>query len=86
MYICHNMLKHFRQQAKLLHKNPEVPFEEFLKDFISVCLRTNKWGVVDVDELEHSHQVLQALEAGGVDNWTWYSESLQQAGLLEDAD
>lgn len=28
--------------------------------------------------------ILSALEAGGVDNWEWYSESL--AGLLDDDD
>jgi hypothetical protein len=25
-----------------------------------------------------------ALEAGGVDNWDWYYESLQQAGYFDD--
>ena len=30
--------------------------------------------------------VLDALEAGGVDNWEWYSESLRQAGLIDDGE
>lgn len=32
----------------------------------------------DYDELVHKSKVLDALEAGGVDNWEWYSESLKQ--------
>ena len=27
-----------------------------------------------------------ALEAGGVDNWQWYSESLSEAGYYDDED
>ncbi|WOZ56272.1 hypothetical protein vBKpnPMUC100_022 [Klebsiella phage vB_KpnP_MUC100] len=34
--------------------------------------------------LESRDEILSALEAGGVDNWEWYSESLQEAGLLDD--
>ncbi|WWT40920.1 hypothetical protein [Klebsiella phage 175007] len=34
--------------------------------------------------LESRDEILSALEAGGVDNWEWYSESLQEAGLLGD--
>jgi len=26
--------------------------------------------------LEHSERILEALEAGGVDNWEWYSDSI----------
>lgn len=29
---------------------------------------------------------LNALHAGGVDNWEWYSESLRDAGLFDDED
>lgn len=29
-------------------------------------------------ELERSEKKLAALEAGGVDNWEWYSESLSE--------
>ncbi|WEU80136.1 host RecBCD nuclease inhibitor [Klebsiella phage Oda] len=36
--------------------------------------------------LESRDEILSALEAGGVDNWEWYSESLQEAGLLDDED
>ena len=32
-------------------------------------------------ELMHSEKVLNALYAGGVDNWDWYDESLSE---LED--
>ena len=28
-------------------------------------------------DLEDNSRMLSALEAGGVDNWEWYSESLQ---------
>lgn len=34
--------------------------------------------------LEHRDDVLSALEAGGVDNWEWYSESLNDAGILDE--
>ena len=36
------------------------------------------------EELLKTEKELAALEAGGVDNWEWYSESLRDAGLLED--
>ena len=40
-----------------------------------------------LEYLEHRDAVLSALEAGGVDNWEWYSESLNDAGIPdEDAD
>lgn len=35
-------------------------------------------------ELLDSEKKLHALEAGGVDNWQWYSESLQQHGYFDD--
>lgn len=31
-----------------------------------------------IRELERAEKKLQALEAGGVDNWEWYSESLTE--------
>lgn len=36
--------------------------------------------------LEHSHKLLRALEAGGVDNWEWYSEAYREAFPNEDDD
>lgn len=36
------------------------------------------------DSLVADRETLQALYAGGVDNWEWYSESLRDAGLLDD--
>ena len=38
------------------------------------------------DVLLASEAELNALHAGGVDNWEWYSESLAGAGLLDDDD
>ena len=32
----------------------------------------------EYEELLHRNEVLNALEAGGVDNWEWYSDSLKQ--------
>lgn len=29
-------------------------------------------------ELEKDSEILRALEAGGVDNWEWYAESLKE--------
>lgn len=41
-------------------------------------------------ELERAEAKLQALEAGGVDNWEWYDESLkefrEEVELLEEVD
>lgn len=31
-----------------------------------------------------SAQRYRALEAGGVDNWDWYSESMKDAGIFSD--
>ncbi len=36
------------------------------------------------DELLRKEKELDALHAGGVDNWEWYSESLSQAGIWDD--
>jgi hypothetical protein len=36
--------------------------------------------------LKADRNTLRALEAGGVDNWEGYHESLKDAGLLEDED
>lgn len=36
------------------------------------------------DALVADRETLQALYAGGVDAWEWYSESLREAGLLDD--
>jgi len=38
------------------------------------------------NELVQDSRILAALEAGGVDNWEWYSESLRDAGLFDDED
>lgn len=37
-------------------------------------------------KLLQSDKILNALYAGGVDNWEWYSESLRDAGVFEDDD
>ena len=36
------------------------------------------------DRLIDSERMLRALEAGGVDDWEWYHESLKQAGYYDD--
>jgi len=33
------------------------------------------------DELLKSEAILNALQAGGVDNWEWYDQSLEDAKL-----
>lgn len=40
----------------------------------------------EYDELFKAAQTLAALEAGGVDNWEWYYDSLKDTGLLGDED
>lgn len=37
-------------------------------------------------ELLDAERELDALHAGGVDNWEWYSESLRDAGFFDDDD
>jgi len=32
----------------------------------------------EYDRLIHASKMLEALEKGGVDNWDWYSESLNE--------
>jgi len=36
------------------------------------------------DELLLAQRKLDALEAGGVDNWEWYDDSLKDAGFYDD--
>lgn len=38
----------------------------------------------EYDQLKRADAELSALHAGGVDNWTWYSESLIDAGFYDD--
>lgn len=39
-----------------------------------------------IEELEDRDKKLSALEQGGVDNWEWYSESLQDYYFEEEND
>lgn len=36
------------------------------------------------NRLVQAERELNALHAGGVDNWEWYSESLREAGLFDE--
>ena len=36
-----------------------------------------------VEELVLAHAELRALQSGGVDNWSWYSESLEEGGFYK---
>ena len=47
----------------------------------TITISTKKY-----NELVQAQRELLALEAGGVDNWEWYSESLRDAGLFDDED
>ena len=38
----------------------------------------------EYEELKRRDKILSALEAGGVDNWDYYFDSLQDAGLTDD--
>lgn len=35
-------------------------------------------------QLLEDSKILNALYAGGVDNWEWYSEALQEAGVYDE--
>lgn len=39
---------------------------------------------VEYQKLLDDSKKLSCLEAGGVDNWDWYSESLQDCGYWDD--
>lgn len=49
-----------------------------VKALTDECDRLKK----SVKYLQERDDTLTALENGGVDNWEWYGESLDQAGLL----
>jgi hypothetical protein len=40
----------------------------------------------EYNSLLQDARILMALEAGGVDNWEWYHESLKDAGIYDDED
>lgn len=42
-----------------------------------------KISIHEYDQLLKRNEVLCALEAGGVDNWQWFEESLSNAGLID---
>ena len=42
--------------------------------------------LVRLTELLHAEKVLNALYAGGVDNWEWYDASLEDIDFYEDDD
>jgi hypothetical protein len=38
----------------------------------------------EYSDLLKSQKKLEALESGGVDNWEWYDQSLQDAGFYDE--
>lgn len=50
-------------------------------EFITVTIPKKEW-----DELIDSRNKLMCLEAGGVDNWDWYYESLREGGYYDEED
>lgn len=40
----------------------------------------------EYQKLKDAEFMLQCLHAGGVDNWEWYGESLQDGGYFQDED
>ena len=54
--------------------------EDFKKDIETYFKTIETCSLIpkkDLQELEDRKFELECLEAGGVDNWSWYSESLQ---------
>ena len=63
----------------LCHQAYEEPKKE-----LSMAEKTVTIPGVVYDRLLRVEKELDALHAGGVDNWDWYSESLKDAGLIEE--
>lgn len=50
-----------------------------MSDFVCISIK-------EYNELTYDSRKLAALEAGGVDNWEWYSESLKEFWEEEEED
>jgi len=55
--------------------------EQYSKLLVQIGYGNTKITMHEYNELEKRDATLRALEAGGVDNWEWYSESLKNAGI-----
>lgn len=83
--VVQTELNSVNEQAKVVKK--ELLLLQEVKKYNSTAEREE--GVVSIstgrlESLIESREVLNALEAGGVDNWEWYGESLTNAGLNTD--
>jgi len=57
--------------------------EQYNKLLVQIGYGNTKITMHEYNELEKRDAILRALEAGGVDNWEWYSESLKNSGLVD---
>jgi hypothetical protein len=55
--------------------------DQYSKLLVQIGYGNTKISMHEYNELEKRDAILRALEAGGVDNWDWYDESLKNANL-----
>lgn len=53
-------------------------------DYVTIPLEDWKKLSIEFASLEDDSFKLQCLESGGVDNWTWYHDSLKEGGYFDD--
>jgi len=58
--------------------------DQYNKLLVQIGYGNTKISMHEYNELEKRDATLRALEAGGVDNWEWYGESLKKAKLIEE--
>lgn len=55
--------------------------DELLVDVSRYSFESKKISYSDYESLLNKEKILDALDAGGVENWEWYSESIDKAGI-----
>ena len=69
--------------AEMIESNEKLSEQRdsILVSITEYGVEKRKVALGEIERLEKTERKMQALEAGGVDNWEWYSESLKNAGL-----
>lgn len=68
-----SLLKKFDELMSLLNGEESIMAEEFREELAA-----------RLKEADDDGLWRECLEGGGVDNWSWYSESLHQGGYFND--
>ena len=69
--------------ARKTKEQSESGLDRLMDEYNSIVVAVNQYSstkfeisMEDYNKLEKRDEILSALEAGGVDNWDWYGESL----------